>query len=145
LREAQHHTSSSLLCICACFSYRARLTDLFRKENLDYGFSLRVLVQIPGTALLPLRTVIRWCCQSMWKCSRIQCSRSMSLLTGIDMDWPHHIDPMGFSTVQDPFGTDKARIDERHVREVILSSLHPLGWEQGHVDLVQSLARFRLV
>src|SRR5690348_7011117 len=56
LREAQRHTSSRLLCIGAFFSYRAHLTDLFGKENLDYGFSLRVLVQMPCIALLALRT-----------------------------------------------------------------------------------------
>src|SRR5438105_701255 len=55
LREAQRHTSSRLLCIGACFSYRARLTDLFGEQDLDDRLSLRVLVQIPSTALLPLR------------------------------------------------------------------------------------------
>src|SRR5437762_13903003 len=56
LRKTQRHASSCLLCISAFFPDRARLTDLFGKENLDHRFSLRVLVQIPRMALLSLRT-----------------------------------------------------------------------------------------
>lgn len=60
----------------------------------------------------PCGQITRCWCQSMWKCSRIQCARSASLPTGIDMDRPQHINPMGFSTVQAPLGTDRASIDE---------------------------------
>src|SRR6266700_3377370 len=55
-RKTQRHTSPCLLGISACFPNRARLTNLFRKEDLNNRLSLRVSVQIPGTALLPLRT-----------------------------------------------------------------------------------------
>ncbi len=111
-REAQRHTSSRLLCIGAFVSYRARLTDLFGKQNLDDRLSLRVLVQIPGTALLSLRTGDSLLLPVDVELLDIKCARSASLPTGIDMDWPHQINPVVFSTVQDPLSTAITRIDE---------------------------------
>ena len=131
--------------IGACFPDRAHLTDVLRKEDLDDRLSLRVLVQIPCIAVLPLRAGDSLLVPVNVEVFDLSCPRSASLPTGIDMDRPHHINPVGFSTVQDAFGTDRARIDERHVREGTLSLLHLLGWGQGHDDLVQLLARFRLV
>ena len=112
LREAQRHASSRLLCIGAFFSYRARLTDLFGKEDVDDRLSFRVLVQIPSIALLSLRTDDPLLLPVNVEVFDIQCPRSASLPTGINMDWPHQINPVVFSTVQDPFGTDIASIDE---------------------------------
>jgi hypothetical protein len=43
------------------------------------------------------------------------------------MDWPHQINPVGFSTVQDAFGTDIASIDEKLGLEEALWLLNPLG------------------
>ena len=102
------------------------MTDRFGKQNLDDRLSLRVLVQIPGAALLPLRASDPLVLPINLELFRIQGSRSASLPTGIDMDWPHQINPVVFSTVQDPLGTDIASIDERHGLEEALWLLHPL-------------------
>ena len=88
------------------------MTDLFGKENLDDRLSLRVSIQVPGTALLPLRTGDPALLPVDVEVLDIQCPRSASLPTGIDMNWADQIYLMGFSAVQDPLGTDIASIDE---------------------------------
>ena len=117
--------------IGAFFSKRTRLTDLFRKEDLDDRLSFSILVQVPSAALLALRTDHSLLVPVNVEVLDVQCSRSASLPTGIDMDWPYQINPVGFSTVQDALGTDIARIDERHGLEEALWLLHPLEWEKG--------------
>ena len=112
LRKAQRHAAPRLLGIGALFPDRTCLTDLFGKEDLDDRLSLRVLVQILGTALLPLRAGDSLPLPVDVEVLDIQCARSASLPTRINMDWPHQINPVGFPTVQDPLGADIASIDE---------------------------------
>jgi len=64
------------------------------------------------------------------------------LPTRINMDWPHQINSVVFSTVQDPLGADITSIDERHGLEEALWRLNPLEWEPEHDDLVQWQAPF---
>jgi hypothetical protein len=112
LRKTQGHASSGLLCIGACLPDRTGLTELFGKEDLDDSIPLSVSVQVPGAALLPLRADDPLLLPVDLEVFDIQCSRSASLPTGIAMDWPHHINPVVFSTVQDPLSADITSIDE---------------------------------
>lgn len=88
------------------------MTGLFGKEDLNDRLPFRVSVEMPGAALLSLWAGDPLVLPVDLEVFNIQCSRSASLPTGIDMDWPHQIDLVGFSAVQDPLGADIARIDE---------------------------------
>jgi hypothetical protein len=116
LRKTQRHASSGLLRIGACFPDRARVTDLLRKEDVDDRLSLRVLVQIPGAALLPLRAGDPLVLAINLELFQIQIDCQLgSTWTG-----PITSIPWFSLLCRDPLGTDRASIDERHVREVAL-------------------------
>ena len=78
-RKTQRHASSCLVYIGAFFPDRACLTDLFRKEDLDNRLSLRVSVQVPGVALLPLWTGDSLLLPVDLEVFDIQCPRGASL------------------------------------------------------------------